>query len=358
MAKTHIYSYFLALLAAVLFGMSAPLSKSLLGDIDPIVLAAMLYLGSGFGTVIIKIYQTVSKSAENTEAKLAKEDITWLAGATLAGGVIAPIVLLYSLDATPAATASLLLNFESVATTLIAIILFKEAISRRAWWAILIITSASVLLSINLNTSWGFSLGAVGIIAACLFWGIDNNLTRNISAKDPIMIVIVKGFVAGIFSLILALLLGQTIPGWKIILKALALGSLSYGASITLFIIALRGLGAARTSALFSTSPLSGLALSLILFKELPGFLFLAAIPLMIIGTYLLVNEKHEHKHVHEFLSHDHSHKHDDEHHNHDHDTDYPGTHSHTHPHDHLPNEHSHPHMPDIHHRHEHKKQE
>ena len=311
-----------------------------------------------FCSRLIKIYQTVSKSAENTEAKLAKEDIKWLAGATLAGGVIAPIILLYSLDTTPAATASLLLNFESVATTLIATILFKETMSRRAWWAILIITSASVLLSINLNTSWGFSLGAVGIVAACLFWGIDNNLTRNISAKDPIMIVTVKGFVAGIFSLILALLLGQTIPGWKIILKALALGSLSYGASITLFIIALRGLGAARTSALFSTSPLSCLALSLILFKELPGFLFFAAIPLMILGTYLLVNEKHAHKHAHEFLSHDHSHKHNDEHHEHDHENGLSIISSHTHPHDHLPNELSHHHMPDIHHRHEHKKQE
>ena len=354
MTKTHIYSLLLALLAAILFGMSAPLSKLLLGEIDPIVLAAFLYLGSGIGLLIIKIIRTAIKSANNNEAKLVKTDIKWLAGATLSGGIIAPIILLYSLDATPAATASLLLNFESVATTILAAIVFKEAVSRSAWWAIVLITVASVLLSINLESTWGFSLGALGIIAASFFWGIDNNLTRNISGKDPLTIVTIKGLVAGTFSLILALILDQSIPNWETILKALTLGSLSYGLSISLFIIALRGLGAARTSALFSTSPLSGLALSFIIYQSLPGFLFIFAFPLMILGTIFLVYEEHEHTHAHAYLSHDHSHNHSDGHHIHIHSNKNLNIPSHTHPHEHQQINHDHHHMPDTHHRHKH----
>lgn len=354
MTKTHIYSLILALLAAILFGVSAPLSKLLLGEIDPIVLAAFLYLGSGIGLLIIKMIQTATKLANKAEAKLVRSDIKWLAGATLSGGIIAPIILLYSLDATPAATASLLLNFESVATTILAAIVFKEAVSRRAWWAILLITAASVMLSINIDSIWGFSLGALGIIAASFSWGIDNNLTRNISGKDPLTIVTIKGLVAGTFSLILALILGQSIPNWETILKALALGSLSYGLSISLFIIALRGLGAARTSALFATSPLSGLALSFILYKDLPGFFFLFALPLMVLGTIFLVYEEHEHSHVHLYLSHDHSHNHSEGHHDHPHSSNNLKTRSHTHPHEHQQLNHAHHHMPDTHHRHKH----
>ncbi len=354
MTNTHIYSLFLALLAAILFGMSAPLSKVLLGNIDPIVLAALLYLGSGVGLLIIKIFQTVAKPIESTEAKLAKSDLKWLAGATLAGGVIAPIILLYSLDATPAATASLLLNFESVATTIIAALIFKEAVSRRAWWAILFITLASILLSINLDSTWGFSLGALGIIAASLFWGIDNNLTRNISAKDPTTIVTIKGFVAGTFSLVLAMIVGQKFPAWETIIKALAVGSLSYGLSITLFIMALRSLGSARTSALFSTAPLSGLVLSFIIYKQSPGLLFLLAFPIMILGTIFLATEDHEHIHSHEIVSHEHAHNHQDGHHEHAHIKVFMNAQSHSHLHEHKQVDHGHHHMPDTHHRHAH----
>ena len=352
MNRSQISSLAQALLAALLFGASAPLAKLLLGDIEPIPLAAFLYLGSGFGLLGIKFIQSISRKGLIREAHIKQPDYLWLASAILAGGVAAPIMLLISLQKTPASTASLLLCFEGVATTLVAYFAFKESISRRAWWAIALITLASILLSINLNEEWGFSLGALGIIAACLLWGLDNNFTRNISAKDPLIIVTIKGLGAGSFSLGLAMFLGIKLPGWEIVLKSMLLGSLSYGLSIVLFIHAMRGLGAGRTSALFSAAPISGMMLSMILFKEMPSWLFFVAIPIMILGTLLLVNEQHEHHHVHEMIVHEHSHKHDDDHHQHCHDCDEVLKHSHLHHHDELA--HSHHHLPDLNHRHFH----
>ncbi len=352
MNRSHIPSILQALIAALLFGASAPLAKLLLGDVEPIPLAAFLYLGSGFGLLIIKIFQYINRKGLFSEAHIKRQDLLWLAGAILAGGVAAPIILLISLKNTPASTASLLLCFEGVATTLIAYFVFKESISRRALWAIVLITLASIILSINLNVEWGFSLGALGIIAACMLWGLDNNFTRNISSKDPLIIVVIKGLGAGSFSLGLAMFLGIKLPAWETALSAMLLGSLSYGFSIVLFIHAMRGLGAARTSALFGAAPLSGMILSLILFQEMPSWLFLVAIPIMLLGTLLLVNEQHQHFHVHETITHDHSHKHDDDHHQHCHDCDEDLKHSHPHQHDELA--HSHHHLPDLNHRHVH----
>jgi len=352
MSRNHLSSIILALIAALLFGASAPLAKILLGEVEPVLLAAFLYLGSGFGLLAIKIFQRINQQWQNDEAKIEKSDFKWLSGAILAGGVAAPIVLLFSLKNTPAATASLLLNFEGVATTLIAFLVFKESISRRAWGAIILITIASIFLSINLDSEWGFSLGTLGIVAACVLWGIDNNFTRNISAKDPLVIVTIKGIGAGSFSLIMALFLGADFPSMKVILGALVLGSLSYGASIVLFIHAMRGLGAARTSALFSTAPITGIVLSILIFKEFPSWLFFVAFPLMIVGAYLLVKDDHEHHHIHEMVIHEHSHSHDDGHHDHEHAGKFPKKHSHIHTHDEL--SHSHHHMPDLHHRHVH----
>jgi drug/metabolite transporter (DMT)-like permease len=241
MKSNRIIPIIQALLAALLFGASAPLSKLLLEDISPVLLAALLYLGSGFGLLFVKIMEKAVRG-EQKEARLARSDWPWLVGAILAGGVIAPIILMVSLRHTPAATASLLLNFEGVATMLIATIVFKEAIGRHAWWAIGLITLASILLSTDYTNQWGFSLSALGVLAACSMWGVDNNLTRNISAKDPLVIVTVKGLGAGLVSLIIALALGNTFPSLGITLLALLLGSLSYGLSIFLFVYAMRGL--------------------------------------------------------------------------------------------------------------------
>ncbi len=337
-----------ALLAAIFFGASAPIAKLLLGDIAPIFLAAFLYLGSGTGIALVKLTQHVR--AKDVEAGIKRADLPWLAGAIISGGIIAPIVLMVSLQNTPASTASLLLNFEGVATTVIAMLAFKEAIGRRAWTAIITVTVASILLSTNFGSSWGMTVGAFGVVLACTLWGVDNNFTRNISGKDPLAIVAWKGLVAGTFSFFLAWFLGNPFPSLTNILGTLILGFVSYGLSTMLFIRAMRGLGAARTSALYGTAPLAGVVLSIIIFGEFPSFLFIIAAILMIGGALLLINEEHEHSHAHTVLFHEHSHGHDDPAHAHD---GADGVHSHEH--EHPAEEHAHDHMPDIHHRHGHE---
>ena len=353
MQRSHLYPMAQALLAAALFGASAPFAKVLLGDMAPVLLAALLYLGSGVGVLLYKPMVSRRQDGQSNEARIQRSDWPWLAGAVLAGGVAAPILLLIGLRTTPAATASLLLNFEVVATAIIAALIFKEAVSRRALWGILAVTTASIILSWDTSGEWGFSLGALAILAACVLWGVDNNLTRNISAKDPLTIVLVKGFGAGSLSLALALVLGADLPAIGVIVGALLLGAFSYGMSIVLFIRALRGLGAARTGALFGTAPLVGMVISLLLFQEAPTNLWIA-LPFVLLATLLLLTEKHSHEHRHEAVTHEHRHRHDDGHHNHQH----PGTvdrgfeHSHAHLHELLVHEHSH--LPDIHHRHPH----
>ncbi len=339
-----------ALLAAIFFGASAPIAKLLLGDdnIAPIFLAAFLYLGSGTGTFLVKLTQRMR--SKEMEAGIKPPDIKWLAGAIISGGIAAPIVLMLSLQNTPASTASLLLNFEGVGTTLIALLFFKEAISRRAWTAIIVITLASIFLSTNFESGFGLSLGALGIILACVLWGVDNNFTRNISGKDPLAIVAWKGLVAGTFSFFLALFLGNSLPSVTTIIGTLTLGFVSYGLSTMLFIRSMRGLGAARTSALFGTAPLAGVLLSIFIFGEFPSFLFVIAAILMIGGALLLINEEHTHSHVHTVLIHEHSHSHKDPSHGH---ADVDEVHSHEH--EHPAEEHVHEHMPDIHHRHGHE---
>lgn len=354
--KNRYYPIICAILAAMLFGASAPLSKILLGQIEPIPLASFLYLGSGIGLVLFQIVNSTIKKQNINEANLKKDDIPWLAGAIIAGGVIAPILLMTSLKITPASTASLLLNFEGVATTLIAFIFFKENIGKQVLGAILCITLASIILSWDFSSQWGISFGALGVICACICWGIDNNFTRNISSKNPFTIVTIKGLVAGLFSLILALVVNIPVPSIKIILLAMVLGFFCYGLSIVLFIFALRGLGSARTSSLFGTAPFVGAILSFVLLGDNPNMMFYISIPIMILGAVLLLKENHDHTHNHQFIEHEHKHNHTDGHHNHSHlsETMVCTNGCHTHKHIHEPMEHPHVHLPDIHHRHEH----
>jgi drug/metabolite transporter (DMT)-like permease len=353
MKKHHLPLILQALTAALLFGASAPLAKLLLGGIEPVLLAGLLYLGSGLGLLIIKIFQSITRRTADAEAGLKGKDFGWLTGAILAGGVAAPIILLISLERTPASTASLLLNFEVVATTLIAVLAFREAVGKKVVLAISLITLASILLSVDTNSSWGFSLGALGILAACLLWGMDNNFTRNISAKDPLSITLLKGFIGGTFSVGLGLVLGNRLPQIGLIFGGLALGAFSYGLSIVLFIRAMRGMGAARTSALFSTAPLAGVILSMLIFRVLPGWVFLPALILVVIGTWLLVNEQHQHEHAHIAVTHEHAHTHTDGHHDHQHVEQVSSKHSHVH--EHTLQIHDHPHLPDTDHRHAHE---
>lgn len=334
-----------ALLAALFFGASAPLSKLLLEDVPPVLMAAFLYLGSGTGIALVKLFQKLA--SHQTEAGIKRPDVKWLAGAIVAGGILAPIVLMISLQNTPASTASLLLNFEGVGTTLIALFFFRESVSRRALAAISVITLAGIVLSTNFVGGFGLSLGALGVILACVLWGVDNNFTRNISAKDPLTIVAWKGLVAGTFSLFLGLFLGQQLPVLTTILSILLLGFISYGFSTMLFIYSMRGLGAARTSALYGTAPLAGVLLSFIIFRDPITLLFIFAAVLMAAGALLLANEEHAHFHIHMPVVHEHRHRHDEFH---EHDM---ADVAHSHEHEHPRTEHEHGHMPDIHHRHE-----
>ncbi|MCJ7695393.1 MAG: DMT family transporter [Anaerolineaceae bacterium] len=343
-----------ALLAAALFGASAPLSKLLLAGIDPISLAGFLYLGSGIGAAVLLLIGRISTKGQYPEAKITRKEIPWLLGAIIAGGIAAPIILLAGLQSIPAATASLLLNFETVATAIIAVFFFKESMDKRIIWAIILITIASILLS-WIGGAWGFSLGAIAILVACIFWGLDNNFTRNISIKDPLLIVSIKGLAAGTFSILLATVLGRPLPELPVIFLALMLGFVSYGLSIRLCILSMRSLGAIRTYALFATAPFAGAVLSFILLKDAPKISFWFAVPLMLAGALFLIIEKHEHTHLHSFLEHTHSHTHTDAHHDHDPLSDVHSSnevHSHQHRHDIL--EHSHFHTPDTHHRHIH----
>ncbi|MBE0635661.1 EamA family transporter, partial [Candidatus Bipolaricaulota bacterium] len=223
------------ILAAVLFGMSAPLSKLLLEGVDPIILAGLLYLGAGGALGLLLLIRKALGQADH-EAALEGQDLPWLLGAILTGGVAGPILLLLGLQRTPAATASLLLNFEVVATGLLAFMLFRESVGRRTWGAILAVALGGVLLTLDPSGGWGISLGAILVLGACLAWGFDNNFTGRISLKDPKRIVAIKGIAAGTCSLILGLALSRPLPSLGRALWALGLGIVSYGASIALFV--------------------------------------------------------------------------------------------------------------------------
>ncbi|MGA9140683.1 MAG: EamA family transporter [Methanocella sp.] len=343
MAQKDLYPVGLAIAGAVLFGASAPASKVLLGTVDPVVLAGLLYLGSGIGLALLMLLRRVA--SWKGEAGLTLQDMPWLAGSVLAGGIAAPILLMVSLRHTPAATASLLLTFECVATSAIAALVFREAIGRRVWVAVGLITIASALLAVNLSDGFGISPGAVGVIGACILWGIDNNLTFYISSRDPVAIGMIKGLGAGTFSLALALLLGHTVPVPDEMAPALGIGMISYGLSIAMFILASRGMGAARTSAWFGIAPFAGAVLSLLIFRESPGLQFAVSVPFMIAGALLLFGEEHSHMHIHAPVEHEHYFVPDQHH---------PSKTGDTYRHRHSELRHFHPHRPDTHHRHEH----
>ncbi|MCK5812354.1 MAG: EamA family transporter [Clostridiales bacterium] len=347
--SNNLIAVLFALQAALLFGLNAPLSKLLLDKLSPMLLASLLYLGAGIGMGLLYL----GKKNINNEAPLDKGEKKWAILMILLD-ILAPFLLLYGLKLTSSANASLLFNFEMVATTIISLVIFKEAIGKRMWLAIFFITISSVLLTIDfqyINTT-RFSFGSLLVIFACITWGFENNFTRNMSHKDPFQIVILKGFGSGIGAMIVYVLFeGFTLPILLYpILLALLLGFVSYGLSIFFYIKAQRHLGAARTSAFYAVAPFLGVLFSLFLFNETLSLSFYIALPLMLFGAYLAVFEKHNHLHTHELLTHNHLHSHNGLHHIHSVNNQ---THSHTHTH--KKTSHSHEHKPDIHHRHIHK---
>ncbi|MBT8507546.1 multidrug DMT transporter [Methanomicrobiaceae archaeon CYW5] len=350
-----------AVLAAMLFGSCAPAAKYLLAGIGPVMLAGLLYLGSGAGLALyLGVCRLRRQDRNDMEAPLAKADLPWLAGVILFGGILAPVVLLISLEVTPAATAALLLNFEAVATTILAAAFFKEYVGRNVWTALALITASCAVLSYSPTALWGFSLGAVGILLACTFWSLDNNISRNIAAKDPIPIVAIKGLVAGAVIIASALLMGGGLPALPTVAGVMVVGFFSYGGiTSVLFMMALRGIGTARTGSILAVSPFFGVAISFAIFEEPLASTFWIALPIMVVGAYLLITENHSHPHYHPPMEHEHRHCHDDGHHLHAHvGTEPPlsanGEHSHRHFHEEMT--HEHPHQPDLHHRHGHGK--
>lgn len=340
-----------ALGAALLFGASTPLAKLLTNEMPPVLLAGLLYLGSGVGLLgwltLRRLLQGQRVSA------LMRGDMPWLGGAILAGGVLGPVLLMYGLARTSAASASLLLNLEGVLTALLAWFVFKENVDRRIALGMGLIVLGGVLLSWPGEADLSVTTGVGAIAGACLCWAIDNNLTRKVSAGDAVLIAGIKGLVAGSVNVILALFLGASLPAATTVVATGVVGLLGYGVSLVLFVLALRQLGTARTGAYFSAAPFIGVAISLALFRERPDFFFWTAAVSMALGVWLHLTERHEHLHAHGILTHAHHHVHD-EHHQHEHDLSWDGKEPHSHWHVHQPLEHSHPHYPDIHHRHRH----
>ncbi len=343
-----------ALLAAVLFGASTPFAKTLVGQMPPVALAGVLYLGSGIGLLVCyAVRAVVKRHAQDKPVALTRRDLPWFAGAVAAGGVAGPLLLMAGLGSVSASSASLLLNMEGVLTSMLAWFVFKENFDRRIFVGMLLIVAAGVLLSWDQAPAAGMPWGALAIIGACLCWGIDNNLTRKVSASDPLQIAGTKGLVAGSVNLAIGLALGGAMPETRTVLLAGVVGFCGYGLSLVLFVLALRHLGTARTGAYFSAAPFAGAALSLLMLGEVPGALFWIAAALMGGGIWLHLTESHAHEHEHAPLDHSHKHSHD-EHHRHEHDFDWDGVEPHAHDHQHTPLRHSHPHYPDIHHRHGH----
>lgn len=315
------------------------------------MMAALLYLGAGIGMFIVNIFKVHSKDGRS-EAKMTQKELPYIGG-MIALDIAAPVFLMLGLSMTTAENVSLLNNFEIVATALIALFIFKEAIGKRMWFAISLITLASIILSVEDFRSLSLSIGSIFVIAACLCWGFENNCTRMLSLKDPMQIVVVKGFGSGIGALLISLALQEYTYNTLYILLALVLGFVAYGLSIFFYISAQRELGAARTSAYYAAAPFIGVILSWLILHEKITEPFIVALIIMLAGAYLAVTENHGHLHAHDETSHEHKHNHDDGHHDHIHKPEVSGEHSHEHIH--QPVEHKHKHTPDLHHRHTHR---
>lgn len=336
-----------ALAAALLFGCGTPVAKILLTDVSPWMLAGLLYLGSGIGLGLYR--QVVRRRA----GKITRSTLPSLLGAIFAGGVVGPVLLMSGLAGMTASGASLLLNAEGAFTALLAWFVFRENYDRRLLLGMACILAGTVILS------WPSQHGALSVwptlavLGACLAWAVDNNLTLKVSLADATWIASIKGMAAGSVNLGIALLLGASWPPSTALAGALVVGACAYGVSLTLFVVALRHLGTARTAAYFSVAPFFGAVLAIGLLDEAFSLRLVLAGFVMALGVWLHLTERHAHEHHHEWMGHDHDHAHD-EHHRHEHDPPLPPGARHSHPHEHTPLTHAHEHFPDAHHRHRH----
>ena len=332
-----------AILAAALYAINVPLSKLLLNYVQPTMMAAFLYLGAGLGLFFYGLFELKVGKRKETE-RLTKKELPYTV-AMVVLDIAAPILLMLGITKTNSANVSLLNNFEIVATSLIALLIFKEIISKRLWLAIGLVTVASIVLSFEGAGSFTFNQGSLFVLGACLCWGFENNCTKMISNKSSVEIVVIKGTFSGLGSLLVALFIGEQIPAFVWLICILLLGFVSYGLSIHLYIMAQKDLGAAKTSAYYSIAPFLGVAFSMLLLGERPRIQFYIALVIMIISTYFMVKDTielqhtHEHEHVHT-----HEHRHGEVVHTHEHSH----IHSHTHTHSGDGENHNHAHAQEI----------
>ena len=332
------HAVILALLSAGLFGVSTPAAKALLGSMEPTILAGLLYCGAGLGVAVLRrVTHLVRPESHAPEVALSRKELPWLGGAIAAGGIVGPILLMTGLVRTEAATASLLLTLEGVATALMAWFIFQENFDRRIAIGMACLVLGAIVLSWSGQPTLTGLFGPLAVVGACIAWGLDNNLTRKVSLTDPLQIVELKGLIAGPVNLALGFLAGGQLLDLFSVAAAAAIGFLGYGVSLALFVLALRHLGSARTGAYFSTAPFFGAIVAIVFLREPLTVQLLIAGLLMALGVWLHITEHHEHEHVHEPMEHAHPHIHD-AHHQHEHDiNDPPGEpHTHAHPHGRL----------------------
>ena len=329
-----------AIIAALLYAINVPLSKMLLQFVEPTMMAAFLYLGAGLG---IYIYSCISKAVGKavTKEPLTKRELPCVI-AMVVLDIIAPILLMFGIRSSNAANVSLINNFEIVATSLIALCVFKEVISQRLWVAIALVTVASIILSFEGTGAFAFNGGSLFVFGACLCWGMENNCTRMISNKSSIEIVVIKGAFSGFGSLIVALVFGECIPSIFWVVCVMLLGFVAYGLSIYFYVMAQKELGAAKTSAYYSIAPFLGVAFSMLVLGERPTIRFYVALIVMIISTCFMIKDtialQHTHEHTH---THTHQHSHGGTVHTHAH----MHTHTHIHTHGEDGNNHEHNHQ-------------
>jgi drug/metabolite transporter (DMT)-like permease len=334
------------LLAAVSFGISAPLAKRLLDDVSPQMLAGLLYVGAFLAL-------SLAGRRSRTEARLRRADTPRMTAMVLAGGVLAPVLLLLGLQRVSGIAGSLLLNLEGPFTILVGVAVFREHLPRKTMLGALIVFGGAFLLGLGGGETRADWIGIVLIAGACACWALDNNLTQSLTVRDPRSIVRIKTGVAGTVNVVLAYIIGERFPDASVFLAVLVLGAVSYGLSVYLDALALRSLGAAREAAVFAVAPFAGALLAPFVLPESLGLRDIAAGALMACGVALLLRERHHHGHRHVPLDHDHAHVHD-RHHQHAHATRVPADEPHAHSHHHDPLEHDHAHVSDIHHRHSH----
>lgn len=324
--KTKNIATFYAVLAAALYAINIPLSKLLLNHIKPTMMAAFLYLGAGIGLFVYSLTEKAFGKQVKREPLTKKELPYTIAMVVL--DIAAPILLMFGISSTNSANVSLLNNFEIVATSIIALVVFKEVISKKLWFAIALVTVASAILSFEGSESFTFNSGSLFVLGACLCWGLENNCTKMISNKSSVEIVIIKGTFSGLGSLLCAFIVCENLPAIQWIVCTLLLGFVAYGLSIHFYIMAQKNLGAAKTSAYYSVAPFLGVVFSFLFLSERPGIQFYAALVIIIISTYLMVKDtialQHTHEHAHGDIVHTHIHTHDNDSENHNHKHNLP----------------------------------